>query len=325
MKILKRLKYVVLGVVLLVIVGVVGVWLYLDHIVQQAVQRQATTSLNLKTDVGGASLSLFGGKLGLSDLEIASPQGFAAPHMLTLGKADIGVSYGQLRGDPVHVASVTLDRPMLVIEQVNGEFNFKKAADNLPPGDPKPQEDSKPLKLILDELTVKDAKVVLRPGIPGLPEQIDVPVTTFTMKNVGTGDGSQNGAAVKDVVMQVITALAAQAQSSGAIPAQLRELLRGNLASVVSRLGAEAQQRVLQAVPGEAGKVLSSILADPQSLTKDPGKAISGALGNALGGGGGGPATIPTTLPADPTKAAGDALKGLLGPKEKKDKVGKGK
>jgi hypothetical protein len=325
MKILKRLKYVILGVVLLLIVGVVGVWLYLDHIVQQAVQRQATTSLNLKTDVGGASLSLFGGKLGLSDLQIASPPGFAAPHMLTLGEANVGVSYGQLRGDPVHVASVTLDRPMLVIEQVNGEFNFKKAADNLPPGDPKPQEESKPLKLILDELTVTDAKVVLRPGIPGLPDQIDVPVATFTMKNVGSGDGSQNGAAVKDVVMQVVTALAAQAQTSNAIPAQLRELLRGNLASVVNRLGAEAQRRIQQALPGEAGQVLSSILADPQALTKDPGKAVSGALGNVLGGGKGGPATIPTTLPADPAKAAGDALQGLLGPKEKKDKAGKNK
>jgi hypothetical protein len=175
---------------------------------------------------------------------------------------------------------------------------------------------------------VKDAKVVLRPGVPGLPEQIDVPVSTFTMKNVGTGDGSQNGAAVKDIVMQVVTALAAQAQTSGAIPAQLRELLRGNLASVVNRLGAEAQRRVLQAVPGEAGQVLSSILADPQSLTKDPGKALGGALGNVIGGngnGGGLPTTLPTSLPADPGKAAGDALKGLLGPKEKKEKSGKNK
>ena len=129
--------------------------------------------------------------------------------------------------------------------------------------------------------------------------------------------------------MQIIAGLAAQAQTSGAIPAQLRELLRGNLASVVNQLGAEAQKRVMQAVPGEAGQVLSSILADPQALQKDPGKAVGNAPGQRArrrrNGGGTGPVTPPTTIPADPGRAAGDALKGLLGPKEKKEKSEKGK
>ena len=53
----------------------------------------------------------------------------------------------------------------------------------------------KPLKLIIDELTIKDPTVVVRPGqinIPGvkLPEEITVTIPTMAMKNIGTGPGA---------------------------------------------------------------------------------------------------------------------------------------
>src|SRR5947209_630249 len=147
---------IALAVVLLIVAGALVVYFSLDHIVKRSVETHATDSLNLKTDVGSASLALFGGKLNLSDLQIASPAGFTAPHMLTLGDADVAVSYGQLRQDPVHVASLTLKKPKLVIEQSGGTMNFKKAMDLMPQTPEK--SESKPLKLIIDELNVQDAQ-----------------------------------------------------------------------------------------------------------------------------------------------------------------------
>src|SRR4051812_5377220 len=117
---MKTIKRLLLLVVLLVIVGVVAVWFYTDSVVRSTVQTQATQQLNLQTDLGGASVSLFGGKLGLSDLQIANPSGYTAPKMLTLGKADVQVSYGQLRGDPVHVGTITLEQPTMVLENKDG-------------------------------------------------------------------------------------------------------------------------------------------------------------------------------------------------------------
>ena len=46
----------------------------------------------------------------------------------------------------------------------------------------------------------------------------------MAMKNIGTGEGAENGAAVKDVVMQVITAMAANAANSNQIPDELKNL-----------------------------------------------------------------------------------------------------
>lgn len=357
MKVRKVVTRLLLVLVLLLVAGGVVVYFYIDKLIQRTIETQTTQSLRLQTTLGGTSLSVFGGKFGMSDMKVASPEGFTAPHMLTLGDAKVNVSYGQLRNNPVHVANITLDRPTLVIEQANGVFNFKKAQDGMSPSappptapdgsppapqqpaPPQPPQTSQPpaspepakeqMKVIIDELTVTNAVVVLRPGLdlPVVPKEITIPVGSLTMRNIGNGDGAGNGAAMKDVAMQVITALAAQANSSGKIPAELQALLNGDLSSVMNRLGDEAQKRVLAAVPGEAGQVLSKLVADPAALTKEPGKVVGQAVDGlkdnlkdkipSIPGLPGGPTTGPTG------GTAADPLGGLLG--GKKDKKDKGK
>jgi hypothetical protein len=311
----------ILVLLLLLFVGGVIFYAYLDSIVEKTVEKQATKSTNLKTELGGVSLSIFGGELDLKELEIASPPGFTSPHLLTLGVADVDVNLRDLRGDPVRIKSITLDKPRLVIEHQNGTFNFKKAIDEMPPGDPAPEGESKPLKLIIETLTVKDAQVVVKPGIQGLPPEITVPVGSIEMKNIGTGDGNQNGAAIKDVVSQLVTALAAQANSSDLLPPELKAILSGDLSAVMNRLGPEAQKRVMAAVPGPAGQLLGKIVSDPNALMKDPGKALEGVIQGAARGEG----TTKPALPGgiDPNKAK-EGLQGLLGgkkdDKDRKDK-----
>jgi len=81
---------------LLVVAGLIA-YLGLDRILKSTVEKQSSASLKLSTTLNSARLSLFGGKVNLNRLRIASPQGFSAPHMLELGDVDLAVSYGQLR------------------------------------------------------------------------------------------------------------------------------------------------------------------------------------------------------------------------------------
>jgi hypothetical protein len=332
------IKWTVLLLLLLVVgVGVI-VWVNLNKIVEHTVETQATAQLHLKTELNSAALSIFGGSVNLNDLTIASPEGFAAPQMFRLTNADVNVKLGELRGDPVRVQSITLDKPKLVVERSGDAFNFKRAMELMPKQPETPPDQSKPLKVIIDELTIKDPVVVVRPGkinIPGvtLPEEIPVTIPTMVMKNIGTGEGAQNGAAVKDVVMQVITAMAANAANSNQLPDQLKNLLNVDVKQVVAGLTAEAQKRIAAAVPGEAGRVLSEIIADPNALLKNPGavvgaqadrlrdqaqqeaqKRLGGLVGNITGGDASTqPSTQPATQPADRVKQeAGKAVeKGL--------------
>jgi hypothetical protein len=293
---MSRLRRAVLVLVPLLILGGVIVYLSLDGILKTTVERQTSNSLNLSTTLNSARLSLFGGKVNLNQLRIASPRGFSAPHMLELGDVDLSVRYGQLRKDPIRVESLTLNQPRLVIEQSNGAMNFKRAMDLMPARESSPQ---RPIKLIIDELKIQEAQVVIHPGVPGVREEIIVRVPSISLRNIGKGSGSHDGAAIKDVAMQVIAALAGRAAESGSLPAELKAILHVNVGEVAGKLGAAAQKQIAAAIPGELGSQLSKVVEDPQALAKDPAKALQRDISGSLGGN-----TIPTTQPTAAGRAA---------------------
>ena len=166
----------------------------------------------MTTTLGGASLSLAGGSLGLNDLQIGSPKGFSAPHMLTLDDAAVRVDYRQLTQTPIHIAHIRLEKPVLAIEQSSGELNINAAMDQIP------KSEAEPMKMVIDQLEVADAQVIVHPGIPGVAQQLTLTLPSITLNNIGTAEGAQNGAAMKDVVMQVVTAMAAKAPIRRSFP-----------------------------------------------------------------------------------------------------------
>src|SRR5690242_1296651 len=266
---MKLVKRGILVVVALVVVAIGAIWLGLGHIVRSAVEREGTKSLRLATTLNTATVSLFGGKLGLHGLGIASPRGFSAPEMLEVGKVRVDVRYGELRKEPIHVDALTIDKPRLVIEQSGGALNFRRAMELLPQSDP----NKPPMKLVIDRIDVKEAQVVIRPGLPGLEHEIVVAVPALSLKDVGQGKGAHNGAAIKDVAMQVIGALAAKAAESDGVPGELKALLHLNVAQLAGALGADAARNLAAALPGDLGKKLP---ANPADVAKDPAKALQG-------------------------------------------------
>ena len=279
MKLVRRILLVV--VILLVIAGA-GVFFYLDRIVKSTIETQATSSLSLTTTLNSASLALLGGKVNLSQLQIGSPKGFTAAHMFEMGDLGVNVDYGQLTKEPVRIKQIVIKQPKFVLEQADGKMNFKAVMDSLPPTDP----NKKIIKVIIDELTVTDAIVDVRLGnIPGLGElkPIEVKVPSMTLKNIGNSEGSQNGAAIKDVVMQVATALAGKAGDSANFPDQLKGMLKSNLNDVAVKLGGEFTKQlggITQSVQGELNKIVPGVDVSkfiPKDL--DAGKALGGLLG----------------------------------------------
>ncbi|HTL27705.1 MAG TPA: AsmA family protein [Tepidisphaeraceae bacterium] len=284
---MKIWKWIVLGFVALIVIAVLIVYFSLNGIVRSTVQKQTTSSLNLDTSVGGANVSLVGTSLGLDDIQIASPQGFSAPRMFTLDGVKVDVSIGQLRQDPIHVASIDIKKPMLVIEQSGGKFNIQALMGQESKA---PPDNKEPIKLIIDELKVSDAKVVLRPGIPGVAQEIPVSIPTLEMKGVGSGEGNQNGAAIKEVVMDVVTALSAKASESDQLPPEVRQLLKLNVGELTAQLRGQAAEQISKItgdlskkLPGDLGKTIEQIGKNPD-VTKDPGKAVEEGLGGLLKG-----------------------------------------
>jgi len=286
---MKKLTRVVLVLVILLIVGLGALYFYRNSLIRSAVETNASQSLGVKTTLGSANLGLFGGKLSLGNLKIGSPKGYTADEMFTLGELGLGVNYGDLRKDPVRVNSITIDKPKAVLEYVNGKFNFQALMDQMAPSQ---SSKSEPVKLIVDELTVKDAMVEVH--APMLPTPITVTIPTVVLKQVGSGEGAQNGAAIKDVVGAVMSALAASASNSP----QLKDFsqLQGILKDQAQQAMAKVQKELGQQIQGMTGQL-------EKTLGPDAGKMIEGVTGGK-----------------DPGKMLDQGLKGLIpGEKKKKD------
>jgi uncharacterized protein involved in outer membrane biogenesis len=281
------------ALVAVLLVALAALYFYRNSLLRSAVESQANSSLGVKTTLGAAHLGLFGGTLDLDDLKIGSPAGYKADHMFTLNGLDLGVHYADLRKDPVRIGLITIDKPKAVLEYADGKFNFQALADQLGGNTPPSDKQSQPVKLIIDELTVKDAAVEVRH--PMLRSPISVTIPTVTLKQIGNGDGAQNGAAIKDVVAATMSALAASAANSP----QLKDL-----SALTDALKAQAQQ-ALSKVQKELGQQIQSVTGQLDKRLGDTG-LDTGKLKDLTGG-------------KDPAKAVDDGLKNLLGGKKKSD------
>jgi hypothetical protein len=253
--VMKIIKWIILAVVVLVLVIGLAVYFNLNSIVRSEVETQTQASLNLPTKLQSASLSLFGGTVSLTNMEIGSPEGFTAPQMFGVGGVKVGVSYGQLRNQPIHIAEIRIDHPAVTIEQSSGKFNFQSLVDR--PQSP-PPSGKEPIKLIIDTLEITNALVTLRPGIPGVAPEIPVPIPSVTLNNIGNDASAKNGVAIKEVVTQVMASLAKAAANSDKVPAELRGLLTLNADEVKARLTTEVANELNK----ETGKNLDKNVND---------------------------------------------------------------
>lgn len=238
---MKKIKWIAVAFVAAVVIVVVVVFININSIVRSAVETQSTASLGLETKVGGASVSLLGGSVKLSDYSVASPSGFPSPHFLEVGSFGVQAGISELRQEPVRVGQIVISKPKLIIEQAGLKLNLQAVTDQMPKSAPSGKEAT---KVIVGEIRVEDSVIVIRPGIPGLSEEVTVNVPTITLKEVGTGAGNQNGVAIKEVVMKVATAMASEAAKSEKLPPAVRLLLEGNIAGIKAQIG-EALQKQL--------------------------------------------------------------------------------
>ena len=106
----------------------------------------------------------------------------------------------------------------------------------------------------------------------------------MTLKNIGNSDNAQNGAAVKDVVVQVATALANKAGDIGNLPAAFKGLLKANLTEVAAKYGAEYTKQlsgITSSVQSELNKITPGVDVQkviPKDL-KNPQDLVGGLLG----------------------------------------------
>jgi uncharacterized protein involved in outer membrane biogenesis len=259
----KLIKWTLIIVPIVIILVVVVVLLRLDSIVKSTVESQATASTKLDTKLSGAHLSLLGGKVALSGLQIGSPQGFSSPEMFQMQDLKVAVNYSQLRQQPIRISEIVVEGPHLTLEQKGTSVNVKAAMDQMPKSEPST------MRLIIDTLQINSTKVTIKTELPFAgAKAFDLTLPSMTLKDIGNADGAQNGAAIKDVLQQVLAAVMEKTQQSQGIPADLNQWLNANAQGIQDQARSEVNKRLqdasgtLNKTTDEARKKLDQGLQD---------------------------------------------------------------
>src|SRR5690606_33886125 len=99
------------------------------------------------------------------------------------------------------------------------------------------------IRLIIDRLAVNGATVRLRPGdltsrlqqiaeIDGLEEEYTLTLPPIELKDIGTADEAQNGAAIEEIATLLMNEMFARAAESEQLPREIQMVLKGDLSAV---------------------------------------------------------------------------------------------
>lgn len=257
----RKLKwYGIIGLTLFSIIAIILI-ITLDSIVKKQIVVQSSAALNVPVSLGAAHVSIMSESVGLLRLNVGSPQGFSAPSMLTLDAVHTDLNVAHLRAQPLTVDRVVLTAPTLVIEQSGGKLNVQALTDQPSKA---PDDGSEPMKLIVKELIIENAKAVLRPGIPGIDKEFSIDIPTFTVKDIGTGDNAANGVALKQVLLLVVNSMAKSVSDSDQLPAEVKALLKLNVKDVINQQVDQAKEKATD----EINKQLGKLLKDPSKKSR---------------------------------------------------------
>jgi hypothetical protein len=305
LKLIKLL--VVLGflVLLLAVGAIVFAFSQLNSIAKTAIEKGGTYAMGVDTKVDSVSVGLLSGKFSLSKLNIANPQGYAAPSFLALGSGSVALDAASLTQPVITLPTFALSDLTLSLERKAGQANYQTILDNLKKAadaistatgsSSSAPSSGNEKKLVINDLSIRNIQVnVDLLGADGAVGQalnqatrVSIPIDEIKLQNVGkTGTGvGGTGVTVSQLASIIVQAVlgAAADKGAGVLPADLLSDLQGRLASLgdlksiptqvlgnaqatVEQLGQQAIQNATNQVGKEAGKALEGLGKGLQNL-----------------------------------------------------------
>jgi len=296
----KLLKIVaILLLIFVVLIGIgVGVFFYnIDSLAKRGIQDGGTYALGVPTTVGSVSLHLFSGQMSLSELDVANPRGFAAPHFIAMKKGEVAVTLDSLNKDIVDIPTLTLSGIDLNLERSLSGSNYGRIIENLSKLKRSSAPSEKEKKFIIRELTIENvtihADLIGAPGplgqIVNPVGKVNVPIERITLRDIGkTGSGSGGtGVTMKElsaIVVQAVLAAAAD-KGYGTLPGEILNDLKSAVTSF------DGLKNLPVAVVGRAGEAVTMIGGVVENVGKTAGdvidkvgKGLVDGIGGLLGG-----------------------------------------
>jgi len=236
----------------LVVLLVVGVFVWINPIVKNAINMGGPMMLGVPVSVGDVSISPLSGVIDLKKIYVGNPDNYSTNRALfAVDRIHVSIDMKSLTKDVISIRKILIDSPQISYEVKKGKSNFDVLVENLGESEKKQKDkkdkDKAEKKVIIDEFQLNSAHVSYT-GPYSLDKPVTIPFPSLELHDIGKAEGGVS---------------AAQATL---------DILR----SFISDFG-----RMLI----DLGKALGDAAASGVQAIGDGAKAIGGAVGGAVGKG----------------------------------------
>jgi hypothetical protein len=226
------MKKSLIGLLALAIVVLVagGIWIYfsLDFIVKRAIEAYGPDTVGAKVEVESVKLAPTSGVGAIRGLAIGNPPGFHSKHSVTVATIDVAVDPASVAKDVVHVRRIAVVGPVITYESSRNGSNFDAIQRNVArrtSGD-KSAASGKETRLVVDQLVIRDARVIYAPEIATRGATISFDLPDIRLADVGKRQGGVTPAGLTNVIVEALVARMATARGRSAARRGV-EILRG--------------------------------------------------------------------------------------------------
>lgn len=176
--------------VLLVLLLVIGgaAWYFtsfkLDGMIQGAIEQAGRDTLGTSVSVGNVHTDLKNGALTISNITVANPPGYKNQTAFTLNNIEAAIDYGTR-----DIKRVIIDKPEIVVEELNGNTNISQLLANLEsaPAEPTPAADAEPPVITIHHFRMNESRASFESA--SMDRYSDIKVDAVELKNLkGTPD-----------------------------------------------------------------------------------------------------------------------------------------
>lgn len=249
----------VLRIAILLVIVVIAVLVFMPGpFVKPMATKVASNTLKVPVTMDKLSASLFGGRVGLAELEVGNPEGYSKPFLVRIGGLDVQARLMTFMGDVAEIPTIVIDGLHLIIESKGGKTNVNTILDNLSGGEEAPTEEPKDggegMKFKIGSIMLKNTVIEISTGVI---DDIKLSVTELELKNIGTD--KENGANLKEVLSVITKALAAKAvEMSGALSKEIQGILKdGGITDGLNSAIEGGTEKVLEGVKDPINKLFN--------------------------------------------------------------------
>jgi len=207
------MKRLLLLVVVLVAAAVFGGGALLGLVVRSRVAAAGTAAFGTRMTVASASVSLLGGSVTLSGLEVAQPAGFSADRAIRVERIDLSpVGWRGLIADPAALRTIWITSPEVTIEVGAGGTSLGRLMENL---QARPKIPARRLQVGLVHVTTPSLRLV---GSLVLKAEQTFALPGFELADVRAG----GDVTLAELLLQVLARMLGHAS----LPADVAALLR---------------------------------------------------------------------------------------------------